>query len=307
MPHPSAPAPGVFARVRRLLFGERVRRLHGSSHGAGLRTFGRAWATPMTVVFSLGALISLGEKPLIQIVGNIQHHQTPNFVQVAILGIALVLVVGMDLTLLNSAVQLSDATFRGVKPRHDPYTRGAGMRVVVISLVESLTFAAVASQLDQPPPFTVDLWGALVAWTFIGMRALAAPVCAMYLATLGPRPFLTTELYDVLKLTVGAALVAKVEAWQFSGEHSFGAMWTVMILIDRVARATSDAERERLSAELMATLEGMTPPGELPPAITDDALSDEGEEEEDDAVVPPPAQVPALARGGSRREAHGRR
>jgi uncharacterized membrane-anchored protein len=261
------PQLGVFARVRRALFGAPSKKLHSSSHGAALRALGRAWATPMTLVFSLGALISLGQKPLVQLVTAVQHHQTPNFVIVAILLITFVLVGGMDLTLLNSAVQLSDARFRGVKPKHDVYTRGAPTRVWLISIIESLTFASVAYQLDQPPAITQDFWGCVVAWTFIAMRAGAAPVCAMYLATLGPRPFLTSELRTLVKLTAGAALVAKVERWQHSDERSFGELWRVTELIDQIERATSDDDRAQLSRQLMALLEeyvpgegGITPP-----------------------------------------------
>jgi len=253
------PQVGFFAKVRRTLFGAPNKKLHSSSHGAALRALGRAWATPMTLVFSLGALISLGQKPLVQLVQTIQHHQTPNFVIVVILLITFVLVGGMDLTLLNSAVQLSDARFRGVKPKDDVYTRGAPTRVWLISIIESLTFASVAYQLDQPPSFTHDFWGFLVAWTFIAMRAGAAPVCAMYLATLGPRPFLTSELRTLVKLTAGAALVAKVERWQHSDERSFGELWRVTELIDQIERASTDEDRTQLSRELMALLEEYVP------------------------------------------------
>src|SRR5215469_5116386 len=120
-----SPHLGFFAKLRRTLFGVPNKKLHSRAHGAALRGLGRAWATPMTLVFSLGALISLGQKPLVQLVQTIQHHQTPNFVIIAILLIPFVLVGGMDLTLLNSAVQLSDARFRGVKPKEDVYTKGA--------------------------------------------------------------------------------------------------------------------------------------------------------------------------------------
>jgi uncharacterized membrane-anchored protein len=272
------PQMGVFARVRRTLFGVPNKKLHSSSHGAALRALGRAWATPMTLVFSLGALISLGQKPLVQIVTALAHHQTPNFVVIAILLITFVLVGGMDLTLLNSAVQLSDARFRGVKPKDDVYTKGAPTRVWLISIIESLTFASVAYQLDQPPAITHDLWGFLVAWTFIAMRAGAAPVCAMYLATLGPRPFLTSELRNLVKLTAGAALIAKVERWQHSDERTFGELWQVTELIDQIERATSDAERARLSQDLMRLLETYVPGvGGPPPPL---ALLGPGEEDD---------------------------
>jgi hypothetical protein len=281
MAYSSDPPVGIFARVRRALFGVPNKKLHSSNHGAALRGLGRAWATPMTLVFSLGALISLGQKPLVQLVQTIQHHQTPNFVIIAILLITFVLVGGMDLTLLNSAVQLSDARFRGVKPKDDVYTRGAPTRVWLISIIESLTFASVAYQLDQPPSPAHDFWGFLVAWTFIAMRAGAAPVCAMYLATLGPRPFMTSELRTLVKLTAGAALIAKVERWQHSDERTFGELWQVTELIDQIERATTDADRARLSQELMQLLEAYVPGVAAAPSL---ALLPAGNAEDDESL-----------------------
>jgi hypothetical protein len=288
------PTMGIFSRLGRALFGARARKLHTRSHGAGMRALGRAWATPMTIVFSLGALISLGQKPLVDIINQIQHHQPINWVLLAILAIAFVLVVGMDLTLLNSAMQIADAKARGVKPKDDFYARGAPTRVFLISIVESLTFASVAYQLEQPPAWDKDLIGFFVAWTFILMRAFAAPVCAMFLATLGPRPFLESELYETLKLTIGAALLTKVEQWQFTGEHTFGEMWQVMTLIGRVARAQTDDDREHLSASLMQALEGIAPASEqisIPSpersqVLAKDQEEDMGEEEKPDRLPP---------------------
>src|SRR5215831_590900 len=147
------PRVGLLAGLRRLLLGDRIKRAQVSDHGAFMRSIGRAWAIPMTLVFSSGALITLGQKQLGEIVAALQHHQAPNYVTVALLLITFVIVGGMDLTLLNSAVELRDARLRGVDPHTDPYTRGARLRVWLVSLVESATFTAVAYQLDQPPNF----------------------------------------------------------------------------------------------------------------------------------------------------------
>jgi hypothetical protein len=45
VPHAS-PQLGLFASLRRLLFGDRAKRAHVSDHGAFMRTLGRAWAVP---------------------------------------------------------------------------------------------------------------------------------------------------------------------------------------------------------------------------------------------------------------------
>src|SRR6476660_8106558 len=182
VPHlPASPHRGLFASLRRLLFGDRAKRAHVSDHGAFMRTLGRAWAVPMTLVFSFGALITLGQHQITILVDQYQRHEPLDFVVLALLAITFVIVGGMDLTLLNSAVELRDARLRGVDPAKDPYTRGARLRVLMVSLVESATFMAVAYQLDQPPAFDRDPGACLVTWGFIAARALTAPVCAMYL------------------------------------------------------------------------------------------------------------------------------
>src|SRR5258707_6652150 len=147
----NTPRAGLLARAGRFLFGERVKRAHISDHGVLMRSLGRAWAVPMTLVFSSGALITLGQTQIVALVAQYQHHQPLDYVTLALLAITFVIVGGMDLTLLNSAVELRDARLRGVDPAKDPYTRGARLRVWLVSLVESATFMAVAYPPDPPP------------------------------------------------------------------------------------------------------------------------------------------------------------
>ena len=132
----SAPRVGVLAGARRFFLGDRVKRARVSDHGVFMRSLGRAWAVPMTLVFSSGALITLGQKQIAVLVGEYQAHRPLDYVTLALLAITFVIVGGMDLTLLNSAVELRDARLRGVDPSRDPYTRGARLRVWLVSLVE---------------------------------------------------------------------------------------------------------------------------------------------------------------------------
>src|SRR5262249_35750577 len=81
LPH-ALPRRGLLAGLRRLVFGDRIKRAQVTDHGAFIRGIGRAWAVPMTLVFSTGALITLGQKQLGEIVAALQHHQTPNYVTV---------------------------------------------------------------------------------------------------------------------------------------------------------------------------------------------------------------------------------
>jgi hypothetical protein len=176
-------------------------------------------------------------------------------VTLALLAITFVIVGGMDLTLLNSAVELRDARLRGVDPAKDPYTRGARLRVWVVSLVESATFTAVAYQLDRPPAFERDPWAAAVAWGFILMRALVAPVCAMYLATLGKRAIARREMYGSILLTVGGTIQQILENLQFAAdERLIEPLWRMQVLVDRASRARDDEEMDRFDDQLLAEL-----------------------------------------------------
>src|SRR5260221_10479252 len=174
-----APRVGVLAGARRFFLGDHVKRAQVSDHGVLMRSLGRAWAVPMTLVFSSGALITLGQTQIAALLRQYQHHQPLDYVTLALLAITFVIVGGMDLTLLNSAVELRDARLRGVDPSQDPYTRGARLRVWLVSLVESATFMAGAYQLDQPPAVHRGFGGALVAWGVIRAPALTTPVCGL--------------------------------------------------------------------------------------------------------------------------------
>jgi hypothetical protein len=246
---------GLLVRAWHLLWGERVKRAHVSDHGAFMRSLGRAWAIPMTLVFSSGALITLGQKQIAVLVSQYQHHQPLDYITLALLAITFVIVGGMDLTLLNSAVELRDARLRGVDPRVDPYTRGSRARVWLVSLVEAATFMAVAYQLDQPPPLSQDWSACLVAWGFIVARALTAPVCAMYLATLGKRAMVRREMYGNLLLTIGGTIQQILENLQFAAdERLIEPLWRMQVLVDRASRAHSDDEMDRFDDELLRAL-----------------------------------------------------
>jgi hypothetical protein len=254
LPHAS-PQLGLFASLRRLLFGDRAKRAHVSDHGAFMRTLGRAWAVSMTLVFSFGALITLGQHQITILVEQYQRHEPLDFVVLALLAITFVIVGGMDLTLLNSAVELRDARLRGVDPAKDPYTRGARLRVWLVSLIESATFMSVAYQLEKPPSFSVDLLAASVAWAFIVARALIAPICAMYLATLGKRAMVRREMYGNLLLTIGGTIQQILENLQFAAdERLIEPLWRMQALVDRASRATTDEEMDALDNDLLKAL-----------------------------------------------------
>jgi hypothetical protein len=253
----STPSPqlGLFASLRRLLFGDRAKRAHVSDHGAFMRTLGRAWAVPMTLVFSFGALITLGQHQITILVDQYQRHEPLDFVVLALLAIAFVIVGGMDLTLLNSAVELRDARLRGVDPAKDPYTRGARMRVWLVSLIESATFMSVAYQLEKPPSFSADLLAASVAWAFIVARALIAPICAMYLATLGKRAMVRREMYGNLLLTIGGTIQQIIENLQLAAdERLIEPLWRMQVLVDRASRAHGDDEMDGFDDQLLKAL-----------------------------------------------------
>jgi hypothetical protein len=109
----TTPRAGLLTRAGRFVFGDRVKQAHISDHGRLMRGLGQVWAVPMTLVFSSGALITLGQTQIAALVSQYQHHQPLDYVTLARLAITFVIVGGMDLTLLNSAVELRDARLRG--------------------------------------------------------------------------------------------------------------------------------------------------------------------------------------------------
>jgi hypothetical protein len=251
----AVPRRGLLAGARRLLLGDQIKQARVSDHGAFMRSLGRAWAIPMTLVFSSGALITLGQNQIATLFAAYQHHQPLDYVTLALLAITFVIVGGMDLTLLNSAVELRDARLRGVDPAKDPYTRGARLRVWLVSAVESATFMAVAYQLDQPPAFGRDPGACVVAWGFIVARALTAPVCAMYLATLGKRALVRREMYGNLLLTIGGTIQQILENLQLAAdERLIEPLWRMQVLVDRASRAQTDEEMDRFDDELLQAL-----------------------------------------------------
>jgi hypothetical protein len=253
--HYAVPRAGLFATLRRFFLGDRAKHARVSDHGAFMRTLGRAWAVPMTLVFSFGALITLGQHQIGILVGQYQRGEPLDYVALALLAITFVIVGGMDLTLLNSAVELRDARLRGVDPAKDPYTRGARLRVWLVSLIESATFMSVAYQLEKPPSFTRDLLAASVAWGFIVARALIAPICAMYLATLGKRAMVRREMYGNLLLTIGGTIQQILENLQFAAdERLIEPLWRMQVLVDRASRATTDEEMDALDNDLLKAL-----------------------------------------------------
>jgi hypothetical protein len=220
-----------------------------------MRCLGRACAIPMTLVFSSGALITLGQKQIAVLVGQCQHHQPLDYITLALLAITFVIVGGMDLTLLNSAVELRDARHRAVDPRLDPCTRGARARVWLVSKVEADTFHSdrlPARPAARPLPRLVCILDGL---GFIVARALTAPVCAMYLATPGKRAMARREMYGNLLLTIGSTIQQILENLPFAAdERLIEPLWRMQVLAERASRAHSDEEMDRFDDELLHAL-----------------------------------------------------
>lgn len=195
------------------------------------------------------------EESWVVISAEYQQHQALNYVTLALLAITFVIVGGMDLTLLNLAVELRDSRLRGVDPSSDPYTKGARLQVWLVSLIESATFISVSYQLEKPASFSPDLSAAIVAWGFIVARALIAPVCAMYLATLGKRAMVRREMYGNLLLTIGGTIQQILENLQFAAdERLIEPLWRMQVLVDRASRAATDAEMDAFDDDLLKAL-----------------------------------------------------
>jgi hypothetical protein len=87
------------------------------------------------------------------------------------------------------------------------------------------------------------------------MRALVAPVCAMYLATLGKRAIVRREMYGSILLTVGGTIQQILENLQFAAdERLIEPLWRMQVLVDRASRARDDEEMDRFDDQLLAEL-----------------------------------------------------
>jgi hypothetical protein len=96
---------------------------------------------------------------------------------------------------------------------------------------------------------------ASVAWGFIVARALIAPICAMYLATLGKRAMVRREMYGNLLLTIGGTIQQILENLQFAAdERLIEPLWRMQVLVDRASRATTDEEMDHLDNDLLKAL-----------------------------------------------------
>jgi len=94
-----------------------------------------------------------------------------------------------------------------------------------------------------------------VAWGFIIARALTAPVCAMYLATLGKRALVRREMYGNLLLTIGGTIQQILENLQLAAdERLIEPLWRMQVLVDRASRAQSDEEMDRFDDQLLRAL-----------------------------------------------------
>jgi hypothetical protein len=99
------------------------------------------------------------------------------------------------------------------------------------------------------------LLAASVAWAFIVARALIAPICAMYLATLGKRAMVRREMYGNLLLTIGGTIQQILENLQFAAdERLIEPLWRMQVLVDRASRATTDEEMDLLDNDLLTAL-----------------------------------------------------
>jgi hypothetical protein len=120
---------------------------------------------------------------------------------------------------------------------------------------DDATFMSVAYQLEKPPSFSQELTAAAVAWSFIIARALIAPVCAMYLATLGKRAMVRREMYGNLLLTIGGTIPQILENLQFAAdERLIEPLWRMQVLVDRASRAATDAEMDAFDDDLLKAL-----------------------------------------------------
>lgn len=183
---PSAPRPGLFARVRTLLAGSRdpidAQLAEIERQGANLARLAHAAAGCLIILFSIGSLLGLSHDALLALEQQWRTTHTVDLPSALAAAVNAILVVVMDTALLHGASML-----RIIKARQG---EGAGVHVLVmtgVSVIEGATWAYFSWLYDRPHD--------PVAWALIGARAVAAPLLSAYLSLaraipIGPRDIL---------------------------------------------------------------------------------------------------------------------
>lgn len=170
------------------------------SHGAAVLALARAWAIPLMVFFSIGALVTLGGVPLEHNLALIEAGQPPDWVELGGLVVTVMFVIGMDLAMITASIFLNDARARGAQ-FGEVWKLWALM--LSVGALEAATFIKMVANYEHPT--SAYDWGLLIA------RGVLAPIIAVFLSLATERAVSRDDVVRLLQVRSGEGLLTWLE------------------------------------------------------------------------------------------------
>lgn len=217
--------------LRRGNHGQAARELRkAANHGAVIMAWGRVWAVLLLVFFSAAALDTLAGAPIRRIATALQLHQPIDATDAITASSTLGLVIGMDLAMVIATMLIRGMVARGKGFGDWWWLFGLAAFVAVI---EALTFGMMIAESEHP-----QTW---VAWLVLILRAMAVPVCAVFLSLVTNLPVTADDISKKIQIESGNGVLADVETKMAQGTADPSALWALFTFIgDEAARAQPD-------------------------------------------------------------------
>lgn len=217
--------------LRRNGRGQAARELRrAANHGAVIMAWGRVWAVLLLVFFSAAALDTLAGTPIRRLALALQLHQPLDVTDAITAASTLGLVIGMDL-----AMVIATMLIRGMVARGKTFADWWWLFLLVafVAVIEALTFGMMIAESEHPQTG--------VQWVVLILRALAVPVCAVFLSLVSNLPVTPDDISKKIQIESGNGVLADVEAKMSAGKADPSALWALFTFIgDEHARTQPD-------------------------------------------------------------------
>jgi hypothetical protein len=162
--------------------------------GSGGVHFGHALAYLLVFTFSVGALIALAGDALRTFIAQAQQGamDIPSLISFVV---SFVLVFAMDTAMVRAA-----ATVRMLNQRHQEGARVHVGVIVIVCIVESATYLYMSYEYDHPGT-------QVVVWTILAVRAIIAPVVAVYLSLGRQMPVSARDINTQVEVVTGRGVL----------------------------------------------------------------------------------------------------
>ena len=217
--------------LRRNGRGQAARELRkAANHGAVIMAWGRVWAVLLLIFFSAAALDTLAGAPIRRLATALQLHQPIDVTDAITASSTLGLVIGMDLAMVIATMLIRGMVARG-KTFYDWWWL-FGLAAFV-AVIEALTFGMMIAESEHPTTG--------VAWLILVLRALAVPVCAVFLSLVTNLPVTPDDISKKIQIESGNGVLADVETKMAAGRADPSALWALFTFIgDEQARTQPD-------------------------------------------------------------------